>query len=90
MQSYKFSSKEKLPTSTQVKMIKKPSKAQLAAKPNKQERYPFYALEVGQNFYVPNKSPRSLSASLWRASQKYGRTYLLRATPKGTRVFRVA
>lgn len=89
---FKISSKEKLPTSSnhRFKMIKKVTKTQQNAQPNRQEKYPFYSLEVGQNFYVPEKTPRSLSASMWRASVKYGRKYLLRATAKGTRVFRVA
>jgi len=55
--------------------------------------YPFRDMEVGQSFFVPNKTPVQLSSSKAYATRRTGFRFICRTVTdwdvKGTRVWRI-
>ena len=52
-------------------------------------KYPFYELQVGHSFFVPNRAPASLSAQITHAQVKSGFRFTRRGENGGVRVWRV-
>ena len=56
-----------------------------------QRSYPFAAMEIGDSFFVECASPcRSVRVQASKQSKRLGRTFTVRATEGGVRVWRTA
>lgn len=58
-------------------------------RPSINERYPWYNLEVGHSFFVPDGNLKSLRSSASQMKPKTKHNYLVRAVDGGVRVWRV-
>jgi len=52
-------------------------------------KYPFGEMEVGDSFFVPGKTPKSIGASMANWARRYGVRFAARSVDGGVRVWRV-
>jgi len=59
-------------------------------RPRSRPRYPWHEMSIGDSFLFPDSMRRSGYTAVRQASERYGKTFVARATAQGLRCWRLA
>lgn len=58
--------------------------------PGSKSKWPWYSIEVGQSFFIPDRTITGISSVAVHAGKRFGRKFVCRTEKGGVRVWRVA